>query len=420
MKNVKITLFLVSIVVALFFLMTLEGGLSLLEKPWKEIINLTFAPQRSLELSALTQSFLVFITLMLSVVLGLKMNNNKERFLVTAFVGGLMISGSFLFSLYHYFWNPFPLELVLILSSGVVSFFSFTAIGARKTRLHQLFDGRLSLQIIEKLIESEVSLQFPGELKHGSILVMTLSNHAELMEALTPENYVQMTTLYLQVASNFLVDVGGYLEECSGESIRSIFGVPLPLTGSMNHAAKAVRTALELVKRLEELNRECDLRWQQRLDFRIGIHSGEMLAAFYGTPRFNQYSVAGPTIEFARYLSMLCLKYGCRILVGPNTYEMAENNAEFRPMDLLEYQGNCRYVELYEVLAPKNALSRERERSRDLFWQGILSFRSEDFDQAREAFSAARIFGIPDKALDLYLERIDKNRREKKTQEHQI
>ena len=117
---------------------------------------------------------------------------------------------------------------------------------------------------------------------------------------------------------------------------------------------------------------------------------------------------------------MLCLKYGCRILVGPNTYEMAENNAEFRPMDLLEYQGNCRYVELYEVLAPKNALSRERERSRDLFWQGILSFRSEDFDQAREAFSAARIFGIPDKALDLYLERIDKNRREKKPQEHQI
>ncbi len=392
-------------------LVVVGGWMTPIQEAWKGMLPITPADAGSSALAHIVQGVFVFLLAFMTVGVGLEMSTHKGRFFLALFTGVLMISGSLVLALYHFFWNPFPAELALGLSYLMVIFFLRTTLGSRQPRLRHLFGGRLQPQVIRKLVDGETSLSFLGELKYGSILVCALNNHAELMELLTPEAYVAMTNLYLQVATNFLVDVGGYLEECSGESIRVLFGVPLPLEGAMNHGAKAVRAALDLAKRLDELNGQCDARWQQRLDFRIGIHSGEMIAALYGGPRLSQYGVAGPVVEFARYLCATCINYGCRILVGPTTYEMAENSAEFRPIDLLQRQGIHRHVELYEVLAPKNNLSMERERSRDLFWQGVLFFRTQEWDKAVEAFTAARIFGIPDGALDLYLERIDRARR---------
>jgi adenylate cyclase len=217
------------------------------------------------------------------------------------------------------------------------------------------------------------------------------------METLSPSDYVALMNLYLRTASDFLVDVGGYLDECSGESLRVIFGVPLPVDGTSNHASKAARASLDLVSRLEELNRACDSLWQKRLDFRIGLNSGGMIAAAYGGARMGRYSVSGPVVEFAHHLSAACAQYGCRILSGPTTYELASDKLEGRPIDLLQRAGSRRRVELYEFLAAKNSLSPERERSRDHFWKGVIFFRERKWEEAIRAFSSARIPGIPDR-----------------------
>jgi|LauGreSBDMM110SN_4_FD.fasta_scaffold37362_2 adenylate cyclase len=408
MRNIKPTLLLGGLIIGLVFVISLGGWIMQLEELWKVLLRVT--PHYGL-VSNLIQITLVFFFSFLTIQVGLEVGTHRERFILFLITALLMISGSLVISLYHYFWNPFPSELALLGGYIMVLFFLRTALGSRQQDLRRIFHHRLQRRLINKLSEKEFSVSFLGELKNGSILVCTLSNHTELMEALNPEAYVAMTNLYLQVASNFLVDVGGYLEECSGESIRVIFGVPLSIGEPLNHSAKAIRAALDLVKRLDELNGECDARWQQRLDFRIGIHSGEMIAALYGGARLSQYSVAGPVVEFAHFLCAACMSYGCRILVGPKTYVMAEATAEFRPIDLLVGQGDRRHVELYEVLAPKNNLSIERERSRDLFWQGVLFFRSQEWEKAVESFQSARILGIPDAALDLYLERIDRTQR---------
>ena len=231
------------------------------------------------------------------------------------------------------------------------------------------------------------------------------------MEVLRPSDYVALMNLYLRTASDFLVDVGGYLDECSGESIRVVFGAPLPVDGAPNHASKAAVASIDLVSRLEELNRECDRRWQKRLDFRVGVNSGSMIAAAFGGARIGRYSVSGPVVEFARHLSAACAQYGCRILSGPLTYEMASESVEGRPIDLLQRSGSRRRVELYEFLAPKHSLSPERERSRDQFWKGVILFRERKWEEAIKVFSSARIPGIPDKVLDHYLERVERARR---------
>ena len=159
------------------------------------------------------------------------------------------------------------------------------------------------------------------------------------MELLPPEHYAAMTNLYLQAASDYLVEVGGYLDECTGESLRVVFGTPL---ADEKHASRACRAAIDLLSRLDNLNRECDSTWQRRFDFRIGINSGEMIAAAYGGSRLASFSVAGPAVEFARRLCAACATYGCRILVGPETFEQAAETFEARPIEVLKGAGERR------------------------------------------------------------------------------
>jgi adenylate cyclase len=313
--------------------------------------------------------------------------------------------------LYGNFLTPFPAITAIVVPVLLVIFFRQTEMGSREPVLRRLFGLRLRQESFRRLVDGELPVDFPGEMHEASVLVCTIHNHVDLMEVLKPADYVALMNLYLRSASDFLVDLGAYLDECSGESIRVVFGAPLPAQGAPNHSSKAARAAIDLVSRLEELNRECDSRWQKRLDFRIGLNSGPMIAAAFGGARVGRYSVSGPVVEFARHLSAACAQYGCRILGGPLTYEMASETIEGRPIDLLQRAGSRRRVELYEFLAPKNSLSPERERSRDQFWKGVIFFRERKWEEAIKAFTSARIPGIPDKVLDHYLERVERARR---------
>ena len=406
MRLLKSFLILLIVMVTLLVVLQLIGAFVGVGSAWQNLIHAT-----SLHPSAHGLP-LVLALLLIPLSLWFGLAASLREMLVLALASLLLVLGaSLVFSLYESYLNPAPGMAALLLCVIAITLFRRTEAGSREPVLRRLFGQRLRPEIFRQLVDGELPVDFPGEMHDASVLVCSVHNHVELMEVLKPADYVSLMNLYLRTASDFLVDVGGYLDECSGESIRVVFGVPLAPQGVLNHAAKAARAAIDLVSRLEELNRECDNRWQQRLDFRIGVNSGPMIAAAYGGARLGRYSVSGPVVDFTRHLSAACAQYGCRILSGPLSYEMASETVEGRPIDLLQRAGSRRRVELYEFLAPKNSLSPERERSRDQFWKGVILFRERKWEEAIKAFASARIAGIPDRVLDHYLERVERARR---------
>lgn len=319
----------------------------------------------------------------------------------------LTLTSAPVLALYGKFYPPFQAALAILFSFALGIGYAQSAGGSRKRVLTRLFGQRLSRKQFTQLVDSSLPLEFPGVEQNATVLVCEVHNHVELLERLEPADYVAMTNLYLKAASDYLVDAGGYLDECNGESLRVIFGAPL---AREDHARIACRAALDLVSRVEELNKECDARWHQRLDFRVAVHSGPMIAAAYGGTRLGSFSVAGTTVEFARRLCAACATYGCRILVGPETYADAREIVEARPIELLR-RPDGRRIELYEVLAPAHGLSPERAQSRDHFWKGVIYYREKKWELALEEFSKARVPGIPDPGLDNFILRTERARR---------
>jgi len=406
MRQIQSFVLLAIISLSLFGILFLTHLLGSIEPLWRNLIQASTLHATS---DALIISTAIICDLAL-IWVGLR-TTIRELSLISLASGVLLFGASLVAMLYGSYLNPLAPVTAIVTASLCVVSFQQTKAGSREPVLRRLFGMRLRPEIFRRLVDGNLPVDFQGERHEASVLVCTIHNHVELMEVLKPSDYVALMNLYLRTASDFLVDVGGYLDECSGESIRVIFGAPLPVEGATNHASKAAMACIDLVARLEELNRACDSRWQKRLDFRVGLNSGTMIAAAYGGARVGRYSVSGPVVDFARHLSAACAQYGCRILAGPLSYEMASASVEGRPIDLLQRAGSRRRVELYEFLAPKDSLSPERERSRDQFWKGVILFRERKWEESIKALSSARIPGIPDKALDYYLERVERARR---------
>lgn len=305
-------------------------------------------------------------------------------------------------------FSPWASLLSTILAFSAAFAYSHSASGSRKQVVHEMFADRVSAKTFTALVDSDHSLNFEGEMCEASVVVCEIFNHEELSEALPVADYVAMNNAFLRNASEHLVSCGGYLDECDGESLRVIFGTPLP---DEHHAATASAAALGLAARLDAVNDECYKVWKQMFDFRIGVNSGEMVVAAYGSNRLGNFSVAGEPVEFARRLCAANTIYGSRILAGCGTFNSAESTVEVRPMELIQrYQDERSREEVYELLGLRDSLTFEELERRDMFWKGIVYYRQQMWDEALSHFYSVRFSNGSDGPVEFYIRRVEQLR----------
>jgi adenylate cyclase len=298
--------------------------------------------------------------------------------------------------------------VAILLAFGGGVFYSRTAGGSRKRVLRHLFGDRVSAQMFQALVDSDAPINFDGDLREATIVVCEIFNHDALLDSLGTKDYVAMTNAFLRNSADFLVERGGYLDECDGESLRVLFGVPLE---GREHASRACDAALDLQTRMDALNRECETRWGSRLDFRIGINSGDVVLAAYGSSRLGGVSISGEPVEFARRLCAANTIYGSRILVGSGTFALAEETIEVRPMELIQrHRDDPSKEEVYELLAGRGELTADETTRRELFWKGIVFYREQKWDDALTSFKLAQELFPDDGPSEFYVRRVEQLR----------
>ncbi len=319
-----------------------------------------------------------------------------------------IIVATVLLHLFGIFFSPWASLAATCLSFLTAFIYSQSASGSRKRIVREIFGERVSTETFHALVDSDQPLAFEGELCEASVVVCEIFNHEELSDALPVADYVALHNSFLRNASEFLVSRGGYLDECDGESLRVVFGAPL---ADEAHARTAAEAAVALTTRLDEVNEECARIWKQMFDFRIGVNSGEMVVAAYGSSRLGNFSVAGEPVEFARRLCAANTIYGSRILIGCTTFNQCETHVEVRPMELIQrYQDERSREEVYELLGVEGALNAEERERRDLFWKGIIYYRQQLWDEALSYFHSARLSHGGDGPVEFYIRRIEQLR----------
>lgn len=331
---------------------------------------------------------------------------SSQRWLLGLMAVVLVGTGALVLSMYDILYSPVAPIIGGFFGLAVTTGLTRIGPGAFRRHVDEIFGNSLNRKSLRSLYDGSAAAVQNSHRLRASVVVVEASNHAQLMAVMEPADFAEMNRMYFSLASDFLCEAGGFLENCSGSQVRAIFGVPHSLE---QPALPAARAALDLIARIHRLNLEVDERFHHMMEFHVGLATGEVICGAYGAPRGLPYAVAGPPIDLANRLVVAAPHYGCRILACMETHREAGAHLEVRPMDLIQDQ-DSKDAEIYEILALEGKLTPERKRSRDHFWNGVNHTRARRWDDAVGEFSKARIKGIPDEPLDFYLRRIERLR----------
>ena len=136
---------------------------------------------------------------------------------------------------------------------------------------------------------------------------------------------------------------GGTVEKFSGDEVMAVFGVPRV---HEDDALRAVRAAEEMRERLARLNDELERGWGVRLEIRIGINTGEVVAGDSGT---RETFVTGEPVVLAKRLEQAAAPG--TILIGKATYPLVKDAVKVGPLERFSAKGKREDAERRRVHA---------------------------------------------------------------------
>jgi adenylate cyclase len=183
--------------------------------------------------------------------------------------------------------------------------------------IRRVFSNYVSPKIVKELIEHPEKTRLSGERRDVTILFADVIGFASLSERRPPEEVVAMLNEYFSRMTEIIFKWDGTLDKFVGDEIMVFWGAP---ADQANHAELAVRCALDMSERLNEMQAEWHRKGVEGLDCGISINTGEVLIGNIGSPgRKMDYTIIGDHVNLAARVEKLTRQYHCRILITEHT-----------------------------------------------------------------------------------------------------
>jgi adenylate cyclase len=136
-----------------------------------------------------------------------------------------------------------------------------------------------------------------GERKELTIMFSDLSGFTRMSSRLSPDHIKALLNEYFEAMVEIAFHYEGTVDKFMGDGLMIFFGDPEP---QPDHAVRCVRMAIDMQKRIREL----DLKWQQSgqppIQARIGINTGVVVVGNMGSERRLSYTVLGSDVNLAQ------------------------------------------------------------------------------------------------------------------------
>jgi adenylate cyclase len=270
-----------------------------------------------------------------------------------------------------------------------------------KRKLRRLLDLYLSPNMAQLVSEHPESLRLGGEKRDMTVVFSDLRGFTSFSEKLPPERLVEFLNIYFDAMTDVLFHYDGALDKYIGDGMMAFWGAPLP---QPDHAARALRSSIEMVARTRALNEDWKERGWPWLEVCVGLNSGQMVFGNMGSMKRLSLTVMGDNVNLAARLEPLNRMYGSSILASEATLTAAPGVATVREIDLVRVKGREEPVRIYEVLGAADEKA-QWDGILDPFRGGLQAYRQRQWPEALAAFADVLEARPGDGPATLYLER---------------
>lgn len=206
--------------------------------------------------------------------------------------------------------------------------------------IRDTFGRYVTQDVATVILDKKINLE--GEVRACTILVTDIANYTSISEELTPKEIVLMLNDYFSVLVQIIQNHNGVVNKFIGDSIFAMFNVPLD---DPDHAINAIHAALAI----EKITTTRTFGNNRQLTTRVGINTGMVVAGNIGSADRLEYTVIGDDVNVAARLEQLNKQYGTQILLGENTYAMAQDSFHFIQLGDFQLKGKEKSIKVYKV-----------------------------------------------------------------------
>jgi class 3 adenylate cyclase len=252
--------------------------------------------------------------------------------------------------------------LALVTGGGGVRAWKGYAERRDKRALRTLFSRFVSAPVVDEIMrERDLFLAGgrprPQELT-ATVLFADVASFTSICERLEPAPLIAWLDRFIDTMAGVIMAHEGVLLRFIGDGILAVFGVPVPRRDSAaiaDDARRAVRCALAMEQAMERLNDEWGAAGQPRAGFRIGLHTGPLVAGSLGTGPRMEFCLLGDTANVGARLEQLGKEFVkgrqlyCTIVASGPTVELLEGSVPSLYVGEFALRGKRAMLDVYRV-----------------------------------------------------------------------
>jgi len=161
-----------------------------------------------------------------------------------------------------------------------------------------------------------------GQKTNISILFSDIRGYTDLSERLDPVEVMNTLNEYHAAMGNIFEENGGVIYDYQGDAQMVVFGLADPST--YNHGFYAVRAALSMQAKLDEMRKVWIKEGRHTFEIGVGICTGDVSLGVVGSAYRKQYAAIGDATNTAARLQGMSKTLEAPVLISEPTFEMAQ------------------------------------------------------------------------------------------------
>ena len=204
----------------------------------------------------------------------------------------------------------------------------------------------LSPNLVEEVVKGGIAMEKGGTERSATVLFSDIRGFTAMSERLAPQTMVSMLNEYFEIMVDIIFQHDGTLDKFVGDEIMAVWGAPVL---QVDHAERAVRAALEMMKALEGFNRFRVANCEHAINVGCGINCGRLVAGYMGSTRTLSYTVIGDTVNTG---ARLCSHAAAgEVLVSTPMMEALGGRMNVEERAPASMKGKAKPVPIYRVLS---------------------------------------------------------------------
>ena len=169
----------------------------------------------------------------------------------------------------------------------------------RQSMMRESFGKYVGPEVLDMIMKTPGQAWLKGQKNEASILFADIRGFTAYSEGREPEEVVEKLNEFFAIATEVILEHGGYIDKFIGDSVLAVFGVPV---SQQDHQKRCINAAVAMQQQLSLAAQDGNTLLGS---VGIGIASGIVVAGNIGSQVKMEYTVIGDCVNVASYLISL-------------------------------------------------------------------------------------------------------------------